>query len=105
MADEPIEKSKSIEVATQVVKKGNTRFLSRAAFDNPPPNKLRIAVRAIQGTIVALLPFIGGSDYFSGGKVKAINFWFGVVGILCEGILRSTGVESTKDTKKRLEDN
>lgn len=87
---------KEIEVDKPEIQEGKIKFLGKAGFFNSPPTKLKIIVRAVQGTCVGIITLVGGSDLFSGGQAKKIVFLLGVLSIIAESILKATGVEQTK---------
>ncbi len=99
-----LEEPKAVEVSEPVIKKGNVRFLSPQGFNNPAPEKLKIVIKSLQGFAVGLITMVSATDIFPAPKVKIITFALGAFALLCEAILKATGVESVADTKKRMQE-
>jgi len=94
-----VEKTKpveGIEVSEQVMSKGKVQFMTPAAFSNPAPTKLKLALTVIKYSSTGVITMVGGSDMFSGGQAKIICFVLGVIIIVCGGFEMAFGVKPSE---------
>lgn len=90
--EESVEK---IEAETSETIKGKVRVLGKG-WANPTPTKLANITKALRYFMVGCITMVSGSDLFSGGQAKIINFCLGV-GILFLGAVDlGVGVEPDK---------
>ncbi len=94
-----------IEVEMPAVVKGDVRFLSKAAFLNPAPDKLRKFLTGARYFSVGAITIVSASDLFSGYQAKVINLVLSVLILLLGAIEAATGVESKVDTAQRKKEN
>ncbi len=85
-----------IEVKEPAMKEGEVQFMSKAAFDNPTPSKLKLAVKVLQGFCLSMITMVSGTTLFTGNQSKWICFVLGALALLFEGINKATGVVSNK---------
>lgn len=97
----PTDTTETHEVEMPAIVKGDVRFLSKAAFANPAPDRLKKFLTGGRYFAVGAISIVSASDLFSGGQAKIINFSLAVFILLLGAIEASIGVESKGDTAKR----
>lgn len=90
-------KPEEIEITVPETTTGTVKFLNKSGFANPAPRKLKIVISGIQYTCTAMITYVAGTDFLSGGQVKRLAFILGAIVIVCGAILKATGVEPAED--------
>jgi formate/nitrite transporter FocA (FNT family) len=97
MAEETEKEQKQIEVDVPVMKTGTTQFMTKAAFNNPAPDKLKRIIAALKFSFVSIITMVSGTDLFTGYQSKIISFTLGLAIIILGGIELATGVKSIEE--------
>lgn len=95
------EEPKQIEIDVPTTVSGNVKFMTKAAFTNPAPDKLIRVLAAVKYTLVSIITAVSATDLFSGRQSKIISFTLGIAYIVCGAIEFATGVKPITDEKKQ----
>lgn len=95
-----MEEKDKIEVAIPSPQAGEITVLSKSAFKNPAPDKLKRVLSGIRYTLVAIMGTVAASDLFDGRQAKIITFCLCVAIGICGGIELSVGVKPLPDDSK-----
>lgn len=63
-----------VEIAENVISKGEVKFMTRTALSNPAPEKMKRIIKALNYFCVGIMGTVAGTDLFSGRQVKIIVF-------------------------------
>lgn len=94
------EEVKEIEVAVPEVQKGTVSFMTKEAFRNPAPEKLKRVLKALNYFAVSMITMVSATDLFSGYQSKVICFILGIFILLLGAIGLATGVKTEEDSSK-----
>lgn len=76
MADEKI--PEGVEITNPVIAQGEVKFMTKSAFSNPAPEKMKRIIKALNYFCVGLVTVVGATDLFTGKQSKIIVFVIGV---------------------------
>lgn len=95
MATSEDEETKPVQVDTTKVTTGTVRVMGKG-WRNPTPTLLARVTKGMRYFAVGLITMVSGSDLFTGGQAKIVNFCLGVFILLLGGIDLAVGVEPDK---------
>lgn len=91
---------KPIEVAVPEIQKGTVSFMSKSAFSNPAPERMKRILGALRYFCVGLITMVSGTDLFSGRQSKIICFVLGAFILLLGAVELGTGVKTQEENKQ-----
>lgn len=97
----PVEMPPTEEIQVDTTKQvtGKIRAFTKIAIFSPTPSGLARATKAVRYFSVGLITMVSGSDIFSGGQAKIINFSLGVFILGLGAVDLLIGVEPDKPQK------
>lgn len=93
MAEETQPIPEGVEISENVVSQGKVKFMTKTAFSNPAPEKMKRIIKALNYFSVGLITAVGATDLFTGRQSKIIVFIIGVFVLALGSLEFITGVK------------
>lgn len=86
-----------VEITEPIIAQGEVKFMTKSAFTNPAPEKLKRIIKALNYFCVGLVTVVGATDLFTGKQSKIIVFVIGVFVLFLGSMEVAIGVKPAED--------
>lgn len=86
-----------VEITEPVIAQGEVKFLTKSAFSNPAPEKMKRIIKALNYFCVGLVTVVGATDLFTGKQSKIIVFVIGVFVLALGALEVAIGVKPAEE--------